>query len=133
MSLEALCEAVAMQVAGMGARYVSRADVPAADMRAQEEIWCGPGGSEAGSPKEAERAVKVIAGRREKWLKEVCLYEQPLLGDPSITVEQAVTAYSAKTGEKVAVRRFVRWELAEGVERPPAPDYGEEIEKLAGV
>jgi elongation factor Ts len=129
---EQLCDEVAMQVAGMGARYVSRADVPAEDMRAQELIWCGPSGPDAATLKEAERAGKIVAGKREKWLKEVCLLEQPMLSNPSRTVEQAIASYSSMIGEKIAVRRFVRWELAEGLERKAVEDYASEVAKLAG-
>lgn len=144
-----LCDDVAMQIAGMGARYVGRPDVPESDLVAKRDDIVGTFDAAAdrlkargiGRPEYRgtlsreeflSRLEPRVMEQLEKWFKEVCLLEQPLLSDPSKTVEQALLAYSAKVGEKVAVRRFVRWELAEGVERLPVEDYAAEVARLAG-
>lgn len=125
----ALCEEVAMQVAGMGARYVRREDIPDRVMADQDVIFTGQ--AAAASPDAPEERLKRISsGKVEKWAKEACLLEQQLISDPSKTVGQRVLELSAKTGEKIEVRRFVRWELAEGLVRP-VEDYAEEVAKVA--
>ena len=67
--------------------------------------------------KPAEIAEKMVAGRIEKYYKEVCLLEQEFVKDPSITVKQLITQTVAAIGEKITVRRFVRYEMGEGLEK----------------
>ena len=53
----------------------------------------------------------------EKFYKEVCLLEQPFVKNPDVTIEQMITEKVAKIGEKISVRRFVRYKLGEGLEK----------------
>ena len=53
----------------------------------------------------------------EKFYKEVCLLEQPFVKNPDVTIEQLITEKVAKIGEKISVRRFVRYKLGEGLEK----------------
>ena len=59
----------------------------------------------------------MVEGRIEKYYKEVCLLEQPFIKDPDITVNQLVTEKIATIGENITVRRFVRFERGEGLEK----------------
>ena len=60
---------------------------------------------------------KMVQGRVEKFYKEVCLLEQPFVKNPDVTIEQLITEKVAKIGEKISVRRFVRYKLGEGLEK----------------
>ncbi len=60
---------------------------------------------------------KMVDGRIEKYYKEVCLLEQPFVKDPDLTVAQVISAATAKIGEKISVRRFVRYEMGEGLQK----------------
>ena len=68
---------------------------------------------------------KMVEGRIEKYYKEVCLLEQPFVKDPDITVGQLVSATTAKIGEKISVRRFVRYEMGEGLAKKECDFVGE--------
>ena len=56
---------------------------------------------------------KIVDGKLEKFYAEQALLEQPFVKDPDITVGELITRASAKTGEKVEVRRFARFALGE--------------------
>ena len=58
---------------------------------------------------------KMVEGRIEKYYKEVCLLEQSFVKDQDVTVGQLISAATAKIGEKISVRRFVRYEMGEGL------------------
>ena len=107
-------EDVAMQIAAMSPRYVKAEDIPEADREAQREIFIAQA-KESGKPDHI--AEKMVEGRMKKWAKEVCLYDQAFIKNSDKTVDQLRTELVAKTGENIAVRRFVRYELGEGIEK----------------
>ncbi len=59
----------------------------------------------------------MVEGRIDKFFKEICLLEQPFVKDPDMTIEQLLNEKVAKIGEKISIRRFVRYELGEGIEK----------------
>ena len=67
--------------------------------------------------KPADIAEKMVAGRIQKFYKEICLAEQAFIKDPSKKVLDIVNETVAKIGEKISVRRFVRYEMGEGLEK----------------
>lgn len=99
---------LAMQVAALRAEYVRREDVPAERVAREREIYAG---QLADQKKPANIVEKIVEGKLEKFYGEVCLLEQPYMRDDSIKVGELVTGLSGKTGEKMAVRRFQRFEL----------------------
>jgi elongation factor Ts len=60
---------------------------------------------------------KIVEGRLDRFCQEVCLLEQPFVKDPDMTVGELLNAKVAKIGEKISVRRFVRYERGEGLEK----------------
>jgi elongation factor Ts len=68
----------------------------------------------------------MVEGRIEKYYKEVCLLEQPFVKDPDKTVGEMVSAAIAKIGEKISVRRFVRYEMGEGLTKRQ-DNFAEEV------
>jgi len=69
---------------------------------------------------------KMVQGRLEKFFKENCLLEQPYVKDPDLTVEAYVKQRISSVGENIRVRRFVRFELGEGLEKRSA-DFAAEV------
>jgi len=106
------CEDVAMQVAAMNPLYVRADEIPAEDQKAQEEIFAAQV-REEGKP---EKIVpKIVDGKIAKWKKENCLVDQPFVKNDDITIDQITTQLTAKTGEKITIRRFARFEVGEGL------------------
>jgi elongation factor Ts len=129
-------EEVGLQIASSAPRYVRRSEVPASELASQEAIFRGQLEEEekATGKKKPEAAIaKIIEGKMNKWFTEVCLEEQPLVTrEDEKTVGQLAEELTAKLGEKIAVRRFVRFELGEGIEvqkKDLAADVAETIAK----
>ncbi|MDD4335498.1 MAG: translation elongation factor Ts [Desulfotomaculaceae bacterium] len=105
---------IAMQIAAAKPEFVSREEVPTDALDEEKEILRAQALNE-GKP---EKIVdKMVAGRIEKYYKEICLLEQPFIKDTNLTVQQLLTEKIAKIGENISVRRFVRYELGEGIEK----------------
>ena len=121
---------VAMQVAAMNPQYVEAKDVPPAVLEKERAIRLEQAKT-SGKPE----AVwpKIIEGQIAKWYKEVCLLDQIWVKDPEgkKDIRSLVTDLVAKTGENVRVRRFVRYEVGEGLEKR-ADDFAAEVKKQAG-
>lgn len=117
-------ETVGLQIASMSAQYVRREEVPAAQIAKQREIFEAQMAEEASASgkkaKPADVQAKILDGKIDKWLSEVCLVEQVSVVDGEKTLQELADALTAKLGEKVAVRRFVRYELGEGIEKKTA-------------
>jgi elongation factor Ts len=113
-------ELVGLQIASMSAQYVRREEVPAADSAKQVEIFKAQieeEGKQSGKPRPAAAVEKIVAGKLDKWLVEVCLDEQPSITDQDKSIGALASELSGKIGEKITVRRFVRFELGEGIEK----------------
>jgi len=109
-----LCEDIAMHVAAMNPQYVREEEIPAADVARQKEIFTAQV-IEEGKP--ANIAPKIVEGKLAKWKKETCLVDQQFVKNDEITVGELAARLSAKTGEKINIRRFVRYEVGEGIAR----------------
>ncbi len=105
---------IAMQIAASRPEYVSKEDVPESVINKEKEILAAQAANEGKPEKIIE---KIVQGRIEKFFKEVCLLEQPFIKDTDKTVKQLITEKIAQIGENIAVRRFVRYELGEGLEK----------------
>lgn len=126
------CEMVAMHVAGMNPRYISPAHVPAVDMADQHGIFK----TQAADGKKPEAVVeKIVNGKLDKWLEDVCLVAQKavLSPTPEKTVEECRALLSSKLGETITIRRFVRWEVGEGIEKAVKADYATEVAAVAAA
>ena len=75
---------------------------------------------------------KIVDGRVEKWLAESCLDEQPVITDADKNIGALAAELSGKIGEKISVRRFVRYELGEGIEKKKSDLAAEVKAALAG-
>jgi elongation factor Ts len=105
-------EDVAMHVAAASPQCLKREDVPASEVAKQREIFEAQVKAE-GKP---EKIVpKIVDGKIDKWYSEICLLEQPFVKAPEKTIEAIRAEVVAKTGENVQIRRFLRYELGEGL------------------
>lgn len=105
-----LARDLAMQVAAARPLYVSREDVPESVLEEERRILRAAALNE-GKP---EHIVdKIVTGRIEKYLEEVCLVEQPFIKDPDKKVGDLIQEQIATLGENITVRRFARFERGE--------------------
>ena len=114
-----------LHIAANAPKYVSAEEVDAAELEKEKEILKAQVINEGKKP---EMADKIVEGKIKKYYKDVCLLEQDFVKDPEITVNQLVTNYTAKIGEKISVRRFVRYAMGEGLEKRN-DNLAEEVEK----
>lgn len=114
---------IAMQVAASKPEYVSREEVPDDVIEKEKRILTAQAKNEGKPEKIIE---KMVQGRLEKYFKEICLLEQPFIKNPDISVKQLLTEKIAKIGENITIRRFVRFELGEGIEKKK-DDFAEEV------
>ena len=73
-------------------------------------------------------AEKKVVGRMEKYYEQICLLDQAFIKDPSIKVETLLTNLIAKIGENIKIRRFVRYEVGEGLEKREE-NFADEVAK----
>lgn len=105
---------ICMHIAAARPEYVSRDEVPASVIDQEKEIYKSTALNEG---KPAHIVDKIVEGRLEKYLAEICLLEQPFVKDTDQTIQQLVTEKIAKIGENISIRRFVRFERGEGIEK----------------
>jgi len=111
---------VGLQIASMGAQFVRRTEVPPEEIEKQRDIFKAQMDEEAkasGKSRPENVVAKILDGKVDKWLAEVCLEEQVSVLDGDKTIQQQSEELSAKIGEKISIRRFVRYELGEGIEK----------------
>ena len=107
---------IAMQIAASKPEVVSIEDVDPAKVASEREILTVQAQNDP-KPKPAAVIEKMVEGRIKKYYKEVCLPEQDFVKDPSKTIGTLINETVAKIGEKISVRRFVRYEVGEGLEK----------------
>lgn len=105
---------LAMQVAAMNPKYVTRDEVPEEVVEREREIARAQA-IKSGKPEHI--VERIVNGRLEKFYEEACLMEQSYIRDDNKTCEQLVKELIGKIGENIKVRRFVRYEMGEGLEK----------------
>jgi elongation factor Ts len=112
---------VGLQIASMSPEFVSGDDIAESAVADKERFFMEQLREEEAETgkKRPEAAIgKIIGGKVAKWKKEACLLDQPLVTDEEgLTVGEIQTALTGKLGEKISIRRFIRYELAEGIEK----------------
>jgi elongation factor Ts len=103
-----LVKNIAMQIAAANPRFVSSADVPAAELEQEKEIIRAQLQDTKKPPQIIE---KIVEGKLKKYYAEVCLLDQPYIKDDKQTIQQVIASTIAKFGENIKVRRFCRFEL----------------------
>lgn len=129
-AFQALVRNIAMQVAACpNVEYVKVSDIPTEVAEKEKSIEMGRDDL-GGKPDNIKE--KIVQGRIEKRLKEMCLLDQPYIRDQNITVEELVKQHVAQLGENIQVRRFVRFILGEGIEKEET-DFAAEVAAQMGT
>lgn len=127
---QALAKNIAMQIAACpNVEYVKIADIPQDIVSKEKEIEMGR--DDLGNKPENIKE-KIVEGRIQKRLGEMCLLSQPYIRDQAITVEELITQQVSKIGENIQVRRFNRFVLGEGIEKQET-NFAEEVAAQAGL
>ncbi|MBI3592072.1 MAG: translation elongation factor Ts, partial [Nitrospirae bacterium] len=109
-----LVKDIAMHIAAVNPAYVSREDVPQGVLEREKEIYRA---QVANKPPQV--VEKIIEGKLEKFYSDNCLLEQVFIKDPEgkQKIKDLITEKIAKVGENIVFRRFVRFQLGEGLEK----------------
>jgi len=121
---------VCMQVAAMSPQYLSPEEIPAQVLAQEKAIRM----EQAKLQNKPEPVLqKIVDGQMAKWCKEVCLMDQTWIKDPEgkKDIKGLLTDLIGKIGENIKVRRFVRYEVGEGLAKR-ADDFVEEVKRQAG-
>lgn len=120
---------IAIHIAAANPKYVTVDEVDTSVLEKEKEILKAQALNEG---KPAAVVDKMVEGRIKKFYKEVCLMEQEFVKDPSKTITTLVNEAINKIGEKISVRRFVRYQMGEGLEKRK-DDFVEEVRKQSGL
>jgi len=119
---------LAMHIAAANPRYVRRDEVPEEELQKEKEIYK----DQARASGKPENIIEKIAeGKLGAYYQLVCLYDQAFVKDPNVTVEQLMNNLIAKIGENIRVRRFVRYQTGEGLEKR-STDLKGEVDSMLG-
>lgn len=116
---------IAMQIAATSPLYVKREEVDSELIEKEKQILKTQALNE-GKPEAI--VEKMVDGRIEKYYKEICLLEQTWVKDPDKTIQQLLTEKISTIGENISIRRFVRFERGEGIEKKQE-NFAEEVAK----
>ena len=122
---------VAMQVAAMSPKYVSRDEVSQEFMDHEIEILLAQAKTE--NPDKPDNIIeKMIIGRLNKEMKEICLLDQVYVQDSDLTVSKYVAKVAKENGANMTVKKFIRFETGEGIEKK-VDDFAAEVAAQAGM
>lgn len=119
---------MAMQVAAANPKYVSKEDVPEDVAERERQVLIQQAMNE-GKPEHI--AQKMVEGRMIKFYEEICLLEQNFIKDSSMKIKDILNENISKIGENVKIRRFIRFEVGEGLEKKEE-NFAEEVAKQMG-
>ena len=109
---------VAMQVAAMNPKYLSSADVSEEYKEKEKEVLLAQAKNDPKNANKPDEIIeKMIIGRLNKEMKEICLLDQVYVQDSDLTVAKYVEKVAKENGANMTVKRFVRFETGEGLEK----------------
>ena len=116
---------LAMQVAAVNPQYVSRDEISEEYIEKERNFLTQQALNEG---KPANIVEKMVIGRLNKSLQEVCLVDQAYVKDGDLTVQKYLDGVSKEVGSRVTIKRFVRFETGEGLEKREE-NFAEEVAK----
>ena len=105
-----LARDLAMHVVAARPLYVAREDVPAELVEREKSLYRD---QTINSGKPEQVIDKIVEGKLDKWLSEICLLEQPFVKDPDVTIQSLLTDSIAALGENIRISRFERLAIGE--------------------
>ena len=116
--VKACLKNVAMQVAAMSPKYVSRDEVSQEFLDKEKEILLAQAKNDPKNANKPDNIIeKMLIGRLNKEMKEICLLDQVYVQDGDLTVAKYVEKVAKETGANLTVKKFVRFETGEGLEK----------------
>jgi len=128
-ALKVLGKDIAMQVAAMSPKYISMEDVDAEFIAQEKEILTAQTLNE-GKPQNI--VEKIVEGRLNKELKEICLLEQAFVKDADLTVKKVISDTAKKLGSDIKITGVLRYEVGEGIEKK-SENFADEVAKQMGL
>ena len=126
---QVLVRDIAMQIAAANPKYVREEEVDATELEKEKEILRAQALNEG---KPANIVDRMVEGRVKKYYEDVCLLNQAFVKDSSKTIKDILTEATLKIGEKISIRRFVRYELGEGMDKRNDDLAAEVAKQMAG-
>lgn len=118
---------VAMHICASEPQFVAKTEVPADLIEKERRIAFETAKADPKNANKPDNIIeKMVEGRLSKFYTEAVLLEQPFVKDQSITIGELMTQMTAKTGEKVSIRRFTRYKMGEGLEKR-TDDFASEV------
>ncbi|QQS47907.1 MAG: translation elongation factor Ts [Acidobacteriota bacterium] len=118
---------LAMHICASEPLFVSREEVPSEIIEKEREIAREQAKADPKNANKPENIIeKMVQGRIDKFMTESVLLDQPFVKDQSMTIAELVTELTAKTGEKINIRRFTRYKMGEGLEKR-SEDFAAEV------
>ncbi len=109
-----LVKEICLHISAANPKYLDRESVPAELVEKEKEIYADQLKSQG---KPANIIENILKGKIDKFYEEICLLEQLYIKDDSKKIQQLLVEKTAEIGEKISIRRFVRYELGEGIEK----------------
>lgn len=123
---------IAMQIAAMNPKYVTREEISADFIEHEKEILKAQTMNDPANAKKPENIIeKMLEGRLNKELKEMCLVDQVYVKDGDLTVAKYVETVAKEAGVSISIKRFVRFETGEGLEKK-SENFAEEVARQMG-
>lgn len=118
-----LCRDICLQICSTSPLAVTKEELNPADVEKEKSFFVKEA-QDSGKPE--AMWDKIATGKLNKWYKDVCLLDQGFVKDPDTSIGDLITQLSGKCGEKIEVRRFVRFQLGEGIEKEET-NFAEEV------
>jgi elongation factor Ts len=127
-----LVKDVAMHIAALDPKYVSRDEVPAEILEKEREIELAKLKADPKNANKPEDILsKIIEGKLNKYYEENVLLDQPFVKEPSKTIGDLVKEKIASIKENISIRRFTRYKMGEGIEKK-SDDFAAEVASMVG-
>ncbi len=114
---------IAMHIAASAPLVVSQEDLSQDVVKKERDILLATAKEQGKKP---EMLEKIVEGQIKKWSQDKCLLSQPFVKNPDLSVKDLLNETIAKIGENLVIRRFVRFELGEGIEKKK-DNFAEEV------
>ena len=123
---------VAMQIAALSPKYVNQSEISADFIAHEKDILKAQIMNDPANSKKPENIIeKMLEGRLQKELKEFCLVDQAYVKDSELSVGQYLANVSKQVGSPVTIKRFIRFETGEGLEKK-SENFAEEVARQMG-
>lgn len=99
---------IAVHVAALNPQYIEEANIPEDELKQMLEKWKE---EVSDGKKPAETVTKIVEGKKNKYLSEVCLLNQAFFKDTTRTIQEYLDEIKGKTGENIKISRIERWQL----------------------